>query len=144
MILQAPLYDKDCVLGNILAAYYLSSSPLSRANFYIEAAKSSLVSLYMHYLVVVHILHWVWGKFRRLIRWLQEQSTPYEKAVFEVVSYLMSEDRNDDLAFEMHTEVGSHFYCYFTPNIFLESSFIFVNLISIQRLWFKKLSFVAF
>ncbi|KAL1218984.1 hypothetical protein V5N11_020294 [Cardamine amara subsp. amara] len=80
VILKAPFYDKDCVLGNILAAHYLSSSDPSKANSYVEAAASNL-----------------------------EQSTPYEKAVFEAVHYLISEDRDDDLAFEMHTELLKRF-----------------------------------
>ncbi|KAF3609508.1 hypothetical protein DY000_02046411 [Brassica cretica] len=54
VILEAPLDDKDCVLGN-------------------------------------------------------EQSTPYEKAVFEAVSYLISEDRDDDLALELHTQLLQRF-----------------------------------
>ncbi|XP_019095160.1 PREDICTED: tetratricopeptide repeat protein 38-like isoform X2 [Camelina sativa] len=80
VILEAPIYDKDCVLGNILAAHYLSSSDHSRANSFVEAATSNL-----------------------------EQSTPYEKAVFEAVIYLISADRDDDLAFEMHTELLKRF-----------------------------------
>uniref|UniRef100_A0A1J3DKZ4 Tetratricopeptide repeat protein 38 n=1 Tax=Noccaea caerulescens TaxID=107243 RepID=A0A1J3DKZ4_NOCCA len=80
VIVEAPRYDKDCVLGNVLAAHYLSSSDHSRANSYLEAAASTL-----------------------------EHSTPYEKAVFEAVSYMISEDRDDDLAFEMHTELLKRF-----------------------------------
>ncbi|RID53575.1 hypothetical protein BRARA_G00959 [Brassica rapa] len=80
VILEAPLHDKDCVLGNILAAHYLSSSDHHRAKSYLEAATSNL-----------------------------EQSTPYEKAVFEAVSYLISVDRDDDLAFEMHTKLLKRF-----------------------------------
>jgi tetratricopeptide (TPR) repeat protein len=80
VILEAPLYDKDCVLGSILAAHFLSSSDPSRANSYVEAAASNL-----------------------------EQSTPYEKAVYEAVTYLISEDRDDDLAFEMHTKLLKRF-----------------------------------
>uniref|UniRef100_A0A0D2ZVD9 Uncharacterized protein n=1 Tax=Brassica oleracea var. oleracea TaxID=109376 RepID=A0A0D2ZVD9_BRAOL len=38
-----------------------------------------------------------------------EQSTPYEKAVFEAVSYLISEDRDDDLALELHTQLLQRF-----------------------------------
>lgn len=45
VILEAPLHDKDCVLGNILAAHYLVSSDHSRAKSYLEAASSNLVSL---------------------------------------------------------------------------------------------------
>ncbi|CAH8337042.1 unnamed protein product [Eruca vesicaria subsp. sativa] len=76
VILEAPLYDKDCVLGNILAAHYLSTSDLSKAKTYVEAARSNL-----------------------------EQATSYEKAVFEAVSYLISEDRDDDLALKLHNEL---------------------------------------
>ncbi|CAH8306042.1 unnamed protein product [Eruca vesicaria subsp. sativa] len=76
MILEAPLHDKDCVLGNILAAHYLSSCDPSKVNLYVEAATSNL-----------------------------KHSTPYEKAVFETVTYLISEDRDDDLAFEMHIQL---------------------------------------
>ncbi|KAG5385546.1 hypothetical protein IGI04_037016 [Brassica rapa subsp. trilocularis] len=80
VILEAPLHDKDCVLGNVLAAHYLSSSDHSKANTYVEAARSNL-----------------------------EQSTAYEKAVFEAVSYLISEDGDDDLALEMHTQLLTRF-----------------------------------
>ncbi|KAL0795420.1 hypothetical protein Bca101_066797 [Brassica carinata] len=80
VILEAPLHDKDCVLGNVLAAHYLSLSDHSKANTYVEAARSNL-----------------------------EQSTPYEKAVFEAVCYLISEDRDDDLALEMHTQLLERF-----------------------------------
>nr|VDD43526.1 unnamed protein product [Brassica oleracea] len=38
-----------------------------------------------------------------------EQSTPYKKAVFEAVSYLISEDRDDDLALELHTQLLQRF-----------------------------------
>ena len=46
VILEAPLDDKDCVLGNVLAAHYLSSSDHSKANTYVEAARSNIVSLF--------------------------------------------------------------------------------------------------
>lgn len=36
----------------------------------------------------------------------QEQATSYEKAVFDAVSCLISEDRDDDVAFELHSKVG--------------------------------------
>lgn len=45
MILEAPLHDKDCVLGNILAAHYLSSCDPSKVNLYVKSASSKLVSL---------------------------------------------------------------------------------------------------
>ncbi|CAN6881369.1 unnamed protein product [Brassica oleracea] len=82
VILEAPLDDKDCVLGNVLAAHYLSSSDHSKANTYVEAARSKKRT---------------------------EQSTPYKKAVFEAVSYLISEDRDDDLALELHTQLLQRF-----------------------------------
>ncbi|WZZ08562.1 hypothetical protein YC2023_094483 [Brassica napus] len=80
VILEAPLHDKDCVLGNILAAHYLSSCDPSKVNLYVKSASSKL-----------------------------ERSTPYEKAVFETVTYLISEDKDDDLAFEMHIELLKRF-----------------------------------
>lgn len=44
MILQAPEHDKDCVLANILAAHCVSSSDASKAEPFLQAAKSRLVS----------------------------------------------------------------------------------------------------
>ncbi|CAN6908268.1 unnamed protein product [Brassica oleracea] len=43
VILEAPLYDKDCVLGNNLAAHYLFSSDISRAKTYARAAEYHLL-----------------------------------------------------------------------------------------------------
>ncbi|XWS68890.1 hypothetical protein CRYUN_Cryun04dG0132600 [Craigia yunnanensis] len=76
VILEAPVHDKDCVLANILAAHYLCSSDPSKAPSHIEAAKSRL-----------------------------EQATSYEKAVFYVVNYLISENRDDDFAVELHSKL---------------------------------------
>ncbi|CAH8253431.1 unnamed protein product [Arabidopsis lyrata] len=76
VILEAPLYDKDCVLGNILAAHYLSSFDFARANSYARAAESHL------------------GK-----------ATPYEKAVFEAVNYLISENMDTDVALDLHSKL---------------------------------------
>ncbi|KAJ4829720.1 hypothetical protein Tsubulata_035098 [Turnera subulata] len=75
VILEATLHDKDCVLANILAAHFLSAHP-SRASPYIQAAQSRL-----------------------------DQATSYEKAVFHAVSYLMSEGRDDDVAFDLHDKL---------------------------------------
>ena len=36
---------------------------------------------------------------------MQDEATAYEKAVFDAVSYLISEDRDDELALELHTKV---------------------------------------
>ncbi|TXG56429.1 hypothetical protein EZV62_017742 [Acer yangbiense] len=80
VILEAPKHDKDCVLGNILAAHFLSSSDASTADFLIQAAKSRL-----------------------------EEATSYEKAVFESVSYLISQDRDDDVAVELHSKLLKKF-----------------------------------
>lgn len=41
------------------------------------------------------------------IMMLQEHATLYEKLVFDVISYLMSEDRDDDVAVELHSKVSS-------------------------------------
>ncbi|WCJ21770.1 Tetratricopeptide repeat (TPR)-like superfamily protein [Euphorbia peplus] len=75
VILEASVHDQDCVLANILAAHYLCSSHPSRAAPYIQAAQNRL-----------------------------EQATSYEKAVVEVISYLISENRDDDLAVEYHAK----------------------------------------
>ncbi|CAN8291658.1 unnamed protein product [Cochlearia groenlandica] len=76
VILKAPFYDKDCVLGNILAAHYLVSSDFATAKSYARAAESNLA-----------------------------KATAYEKAVFEAVSYLISENMDDDVALELHSKL---------------------------------------
>lgn len=76
VILEAPKSDPECVLGNILAAQFLCSADSSRAPEFIDAAKSHL-----------------------------EYASSYEKAVFEVVKYLMSPDRDDDLAVQLHSQL---------------------------------------
>ncbi|XWS34929.1 hypothetical protein CRYUN_Cryun21dG0079600 [Craigia yunnanensis] len=76
VILEAPVHDKECVLANILAAHFLCTSDPSKAPSHIEAAKSRL-----------------------------EQATSYEKAIFEAVSYLISENRDDDVAVELHSKL---------------------------------------
>ncbi|WZZ04189.1 hypothetical protein YC2023_090110 [Brassica napus] len=76
VILEAPLYDKDCVLGNNLAAHYLFSSDISRAKTYARAAEYHL------------------GK-----------AIPYEKAFFEVVNYLISDNMDEDVALELHSKI---------------------------------------
>ncbi|KAF3590207.1 hypothetical protein DY000_02023524 [Brassica cretica] len=75
VILEAPLYDKDCVLGNNLAAHYLFSSDISRAKTYARAAEYHL------------------GK-----------ATPYEKAFFEAINYLISDNMDEDVALELHSK----------------------------------------
>ncbi|KAJ4711237.1 Tetratricopeptide repeat 38 [Melia azedarach] len=80
VILQAPQHDKDCVLANILAAHFLSSSDSSKASSHLQAAKSRL-----------------------------DEATSYEKAVFDAVSYLISEDRDPDVAVELHSKLLKKF-----------------------------------
>lgn len=80
VILEAPAHDKDCVLANILAAHFLCSSNPSRAPSHLQAAKSRL-----------------------------EQATKYEKAVFDALSYYISEDRDDDVALELHSKLLKDF-----------------------------------
>lgn len=80
VILEALVHDKDCVLANILAASFLCSSDPSRAPSHIQAAKSLL-----------------------------EQATKYEKAVFDAVSYLISQDRDDDVAVELYFKLLKDF-----------------------------------
>lgn len=73
IILEAPIHDASCVLGNVLAAYSSSFTHHSEALCYLQSAKS-------HY----------------------DEATDYEKAVFDAVSCLISEDRDDDVAVELH------------------------------------------
>ncbi|XP_043726337.1 tetratricopeptide repeat protein 38 [Telopea speciosissima] len=80
VILKAASNDPDCVLANILAAHFLSISDSSRLPLYLAAAESRLV-----------------------------QATPYEKAVFEAISSLLAEDRDDDAAFDSHSKLLKQF-----------------------------------
>ncbi|XP_048318690.2 uncharacterized protein LOC107428789 isoform X2 [Ziziphus jujuba] len=79
VILEATVHDKDCVLANILAAHILYTNP-SRARSHLQAAESRL-----------------------------EQATRYEKAVFDATSSLISENRDDDVAFELHSKLLKEF-----------------------------------
>ncbi|KAL3631103.1 hypothetical protein CASFOL_024087 [Castilleja foliolosa] len=80
VILEAPNSDSECVLGNILAAHFLCSAGSSRVHQLIDAAQSNL-----------------------------EQASSYEKTVFEALVYLISPDRDDDLAVEMHSKILQNF-----------------------------------
>ncbi|KAG6426322.1 hypothetical protein SASPL_110544 [Salvia splendens] len=80
VILEAPKSDPECVLGNILAAHFLCSSDPSRAPEFIDAAKSHL-----------------------------ECASSYEKAVFEVIQYMISSDRDDDLVVQQHSKLLQDF-----------------------------------
>lgn len=80
VILEAVEHDKHCVLANILAAHFLHSSGSSRALTCLDAAKS-------------HLKH----------------ASLYEKLVFDSVNYLLSEDRDDDVAVELHSKLLKEF-----------------------------------
>ncbi|KAL1550964.1 tetratricopeptide repeat protein 38-like [Salvia divinorum] len=80
VILEAPKSDPECVLGNILAAHFLCSTDPSRVPEFIDAAKSHL-----------------------------ECGSSYEKAVFEVIQYMISSDRDDDLVVQMHSKLLQDF-----------------------------------
>ncbi|KAL9149420.1 hypothetical protein ABFS82_12G108900 [Erythranthe guttata] len=80
VIMEAPKSDPECVLGNILAAHFLCSTGSSRVPLLIDTAKSFL-----------------------------EYASSYEKAVFECVMYLISPDRDDDLAVDLHSKLLREF-----------------------------------
>ncbi|XP_047957692.1 uncharacterized protein LOC125203401 isoform X2 [Salvia hispanica] len=80
VILEAPKSDPECVLGNILAAHFICSADPSRAPEFIDAAKSHL-----------------------------ECASSYEKAVFEVIQYIISPDRDDDLVVQQHSKLLQDF-----------------------------------
>ena len=105
VILEAPLYDKDCVLGNVLAAHCLISSDVSRAKTYAKAAESHLVSSL--YLVIYPLQCLVQCRLSSKIHWFyfQGKATPYEKAVFKAVNYLISDHMDEDVALELHSKV---------------------------------------
>ncbi|PIA62429.1 hypothetical protein AQUCO_00200444v1 [Aquilegia coerulea] len=80
VILEAVHHDQNCVLANILAAHLLSATDPSKVPFHLNSAKSQL-----------------------------QHATSYEKAVFEVVSYLLSKDRDDDVAVDLHFKLLRQF-----------------------------------
>ncbi|KAK4777877.1 hypothetical protein SAY87_018066 [Trapa incisa] len=80
VILEAVRHDENCVLANILAAHLLSYWDPSRASTCLEAARSRL-----------------------------EQATAYEKAVFDAVSSLIMENRDDDMAVGLHFKLLKEF-----------------------------------
>ncbi|CAH8390897.1 unnamed protein product [Eruca vesicaria subsp. sativa] len=87
--LEAPLYDKDCVLGNILAAHYLISSDISRAKTYARAAEYHLVSSAS-----------VNERFSVATTW---------ESHFEAVNYLISDNMEEDKALELHSKLLNKF-----------------------------------
>lgn len=82
MILEAAECDPECVLANVLAAHFLASSDANKPRVfaYLDAAKSRL-----------------------------EEGSTYEKTVYDVVSYMVSEDRDDDVAVELHSKLLDEF-----------------------------------
>ncbi|MED6147014.1 hypothetical protein PIB30_040050 [Stylosanthes scabra] len=80
VILEALDHDNNCVLANILAAQFLLSVDPSRAPSCLLSAKSNL-----------------------------ENATLYEKLVFEAVSYLISQDWDDDVALQLHSKLLKEF-----------------------------------
>nr|XP_043609832.1 tetratricopeptide repeat protein 38 [Erigeron canadensis] len=82
LILDAVDADPNCVLANILAAHFCSSSPSAadRLPSLVHAASSNL-----------------------------EHATPYEVAVFETIECLISPNRDDDVALHLHSKLLSEF-----------------------------------
>ncbi|XP_057448355.1 uncharacterized protein LOC130739906 [Lotus japonicus] len=80
VILEAVGHDQNCVLANTLAAHFVYSPASSRARPYLDAANSFL-----------------------------EHATLYEKLVFDTISYLVSEDRDDDVAIQLHSKLLEEF-----------------------------------
>lgn len=104
VILEATVHDKDCVLANVLGAHFLSSSDPSRAHYHLQTAKAGLVS----FLFLFLFENVRFGDFlftNCLYCFDKDRATPYEKAVFDAISCLMSNDRDDNVAVELHTEV---------------------------------------
>ena len=110
VILEALVHDKDCVLANILAASFLCSSDPFRAPSHIQAAKSLLVSLFFWlgmgtWPFFVFTSFFFLGSIWNFVILHKEQATKYEKAVFDAVIYLISQDRDDDVAVELYFKV---------------------------------------
>ncbi|RZC79968.1 hypothetical protein C5167_042546 [Papaver somniferum] len=80
VILEAPTHDQSCVLANTLAGYLVSSSNPSKSQFHFSSAKSQL-----------------------------KYATSYEKAVFDAISSLVVKDRDDHLAYELHSKLLKQF-----------------------------------
>ncbi|KAK1282229.1 hypothetical protein QJS10_CPB22g01176 [Acorus calamus] len=73
VILEGPLHDPDCVLANILAAYFLFHSDRSKSLSHLASASARL-----------------------------DHASSYEALVFEAVSSLLVDDRDDDVAIDLH------------------------------------------
>lgn len=115
MILEAPVHDKHCVLANVFAAYFLSSSDPSRVHHHLQAAKAGLVSFHFFLFGMNMFISYLCGHWRFLLtnclncRYFdKDRATPYEKAVYDAISCLMSNDRDDNVAVELLTQVLEH------------------------------------
>lgn len=80
VIMDAIDADPNCVLANILAAHFCSSSNPSRAPSLLHLANSNLA-----------------------------YATPYEKAVFKTIDCLISSNRDDDVAVHLHSKLLKDF-----------------------------------
>ncbi|KAJ8637877.1 hypothetical protein MRB53_012144 [Persea americana] len=80
VIMEAAAEDPSCVLANVFAACFLSSNNPSLASSHLASATSRL-----------------------------DQATSYEKAVFNAVTSLMAENRDDDVALESHYNLLKEF-----------------------------------
>ncbi|EPS57600.1 hypothetical protein M569_17217, partial [Genlisea aurea] len=80
VILEAPKYDPECVLGNVLAAGFLSFHHPSRATAFVDAARSHL-----------------------------ELASSHEKAVYQVFVYSISKERDDELLVELYSRLLQDF-----------------------------------
>lgn len=81
VIVEASQQDPSCVLANILTAHYFASS----SNQFLSSSHLQAAT--------AHIDH----------------ATSYEKAVFDAVTYLMTPDRDDDVAVNLHSELLKDF-----------------------------------
>ncbi|KAI3933012.1 hypothetical protein MKW98_029245 [Papaver atlanticum] len=76
VILDAVTHDKTCVLANTLAAYFAYPLDQSKGQLHLSSAKSQL-----------------------------QKATSYEKEVYYAVSRLVGKDRDDELAYNLHSEL---------------------------------------
>ncbi|KAL9226266.1 hypothetical protein vseg_002098 [Gypsophila vaccaria] len=80
IILEAQIQDEKCVLANILSAHFLCATSSSKVSIFLEAAKSNY-----------------------------DEATDYERAVFDAVSYMMLDDKDDDVALNLHFKLLKDF-----------------------------------
>lgn len=104
VIMEAVEDDPNCVLANILAAHFSSSSRLlhnAKANLVnYSLSLSHFISPSFHFISFQTIDCMYVCQF-----FLQVNATPYEKSVFQTIDCLMSPNRDDDLALHLHAKV---------------------------------------